>query len=65
MMPIGLALAGPISDTYGIQIWFAIGGILTQLMGIAGLMLPSLISIDEVQTEGVRFSLGGKPVNDN
>jgi MFS transporter, DHA3 family, macrolide efflux protein len=38
MSPIGLVLAGPLSDAFGIQIWFVIGGVATLLMG--RLVLP-------------------------
>lgn len=52
MTPIGLALAGPLSDAFGIQTWFTIGGIFTLLMGIAGLTIPAVMNIEtEKQVE--------------
>jgi len=50
MMPVGLALAGPLSDAFGIQIWFIIGGVFTLLMGIFGLANPSVRNIEEGNT---------------
>ncbi|MBC8509141.1 MAG: MFS transporter [Anaerolineales bacterium] len=47
MMPIGLALAGPLSDRFGIQIWFVIGGIVTLLMGIFGIAHPAVRRIEQ------------------
>ena len=33
-MPIGLAIAGPLSDAVGVQIWFIIGGIVCVVMAL-------------------------------
>lgn len=46
-VPIGLMIAGPISDKIGIQAWFYLGGMLCISMGIAGLLIPSVINIEE------------------
>lgn len=46
MSPIGLMLAGPISDRVGIQAWFLLGGILCILMGIVGMMIPAVRNIE-------------------
>ncbi len=51
MMPLGLALAGPLSDAFGIQIWFAIGGVVTALMGISGFFIPALMQIENKNTD--------------
>lgn len=47
MSPIGLALAGPLSDAYGIQIWFVIGGVITLLMGFGSFAVPALMNIEK------------------
>ncbi len=47
MMPIGLALAGPLSDAFGIQIWFIIGGVVTLLMGVLGISIPAVRDIEK------------------
>jgi DHA3 family macrolide efflux protein-like MFS transporter len=46
MMPIGLGIAGVLSDAFGIQIWFIVGGIVTFLMGIVGFTIPAVMSIE-------------------
>lgn len=33
-MPIGLAIAGPLSDAVGVQIWFIVGGIVCVIMAL-------------------------------
>jgi len=46
MTPIGLALAGPLSDAFGIQIWFVIGGAATIMMGLVSFGIPALMNIE-------------------
>ncbi len=47
MSPIGLIIAGPISDLMGVQTWFLIGGVVTGLMGIASLFIPAIMHFEE------------------
>ncbi len=47
MSPIGLIIAGPISDKLGVQTWFIMGGIVTGLMGIAGLFIPAIMHFED------------------
>lgn len=47
MSPIGLIIAGPIADTFGVQSWFIIGGVMTMLMGIIGFLVPAIMNIEE------------------
>jgi len=50
--PIGLAIAGPVSDAIGIQIWFVIGGVACVIAGIASLFIPSIIELGkDVETD--------------
>lgn len=45
--PLGLVAAGPIADSYGVQIWFIAGGLATLILGIMCLFLPSVMNIEE------------------
>jgi DHA3 family macrolide efflux protein-like MFS transporter len=47
MSPIGLIIAGPIADKLGVQTWFIIGGVVTVLMGVAGLFIPAIMHFEE------------------
>ena len=47
MMPLGLAIAGPLADVIGVRTWFLIGGVITLALGVGGYLLPSLINIEE------------------
>jgi len=63
MAPVGLILAGPIADIFGIQIWYIMSGGVTALMGIAGYFIPAVLNIEnnngkaaealEVSTESI------------
>jgi DHA3 family macrolide efflux protein-like MFS transporter len=47
MTPIGLAVAGPLSDWLGIQTWFIIGGVVCSLMGLLMLTIPAVINVEQ------------------
>ncbi len=47
MSPIGLIIAGPISDKLGVQTWFIIGGVVTVLMGLVGLFIPAVLNFED------------------
>ena len=45
--PLGLILAGPLSDLVGVRYWFLAAGLVTLLVGAAGLFNPLLLGIEE------------------
>ncbi len=47
MMPLGLAVAGPVADTIGVRLCFLLGGGITLLIGLGGFMMPSLLNIEQ------------------
>jgi DHA3 family macrolide efflux protein-like MFS transporter len=56
--PLGLLIAGPLSDTLGIRVWFWAGGILCMLIGVAGFFIPTVMNIENNQeTIGTEPSL--------
>ncbi len=44
--PIGLGIAGPVADNFGIQIWFLIGGLVCVGMAVISVFIPSLMQMD-------------------
>ena len=54
MAPIGLAVAGPLADAYGVQLWFILGGIATVAMGLGGFFVPALLQIEDRGRAGHR-----------
>jgi MFS transporter, DHA3 family, macrolide efflux protein len=55
MTPLGLVIAGPLADRFGVQAWFVIGGVVTAMMGIGGYFIPAITKIEEGR------SLSGSP----
>jgi len=46
MMPLGLALAGPLADVIGVRTWFLIGGLVTLAIGVSGFFFRSLATLE-------------------
>ena len=47
MAPLGMILAAPVSELFGIQAWFIAGGLVTIVMGIAGFFIPVIMHIED------------------
>ena len=45
--PVGLALAGPVSDALGVQVWYVIAGLLTAASAIGMLLMPDVRNIEQ------------------
>lgn len=64
MAPLGLMVAGPLADRFGIQTWFSVGGALCVAMAAAGLCLPPVMNVEgkrvpvpeEIKTRAAQFS---------
>jgi MFS transporter, DHA3 family, macrolide efflux protein len=48
--PLGLAIAGPVSDRLGIQIWFIIAGFLCLSVAFVSFFIPAIMHIEENHT---------------
>ena len=56
MTPIGLLIAGPVSDLIGIRSWYWIAGIVTLVMGIMGFFIPAIMNLEDIHdTETVEI----------
>lgn len=51
MSPLGLAIAGPVADALGVQIWFLIGGLATVIMGVGSFFVPAIMRIEDKAAE--------------
>jgi DHA3 family macrolide efflux protein-like MFS transporter len=52
MSPLGLLIAGPVSDLIGIRSWFLIAGLVTAFMGFFGFTLPAVMHLEDEQPAG-------------
>ncbi|MCE7987980.1 MAG: MFS transporter [Caldilinea sp. CFX5] len=51
MTPLGLLLAGPVADAFGVQIWFLIGAVGLLVIGGLFLWVPSLRNLEDHRFE--------------
>jgi DHA3 family macrolide efflux protein-like MFS transporter len=52
MAPLGLLIAGPVSDFIGIRSWYLIAGLVTIFMGFFGFSLPAVMHVEDEQPNG-------------
>ena len=45
--PLGMAVAGPLSDAVDVRVWFVVGGLGCLLMGVLGLCLPTVMHLED------------------
>ncbi len=50
--PLGMAIAGPIADRFGVQAWFLAGGLVTLLMGSTMGFVPAVMNLEEHHRPG-------------
>jgi len=47
MAPLGLAIAGPLASALGVQFWFLAAGLIITVMGFGGLLIPTILHIED------------------
>jgi MFS transporter, DHA3 family, macrolide efflux protein len=47
--PLSLAIAGPVADALGVQLWYVLGGVVCVIMGVAGFFIPALAKMEDEQ----------------
>lgn len=47
MMPLSLAVAGPLADWLGIRAWYVIGGLSCVAMGVVARFVPAIVNLEE------------------
>jgi DHA3 family macrolide efflux protein-like MFS transporter len=50
MAPIGLIVAGPLADMFGVRTWYIVGGIATALLGVAAFTIPAVMQVEDGRT---------------
>ena len=51
--PFGLAVAGPVSDWLGLQVWYVTAGVMCGVTGLIGFFVPAIVNIEENNIIGV------------
>jgi MFS transporter, DHA3 family, macrolide efflux protein len=44
--PLGMAIAGPLADRFGVQFWFLLGGIVSVVMGVGFQAIPAVRNLE-------------------
>ncbi|MBN1936112.1 MAG: MFS transporter, partial [Anaerolineae bacterium] len=44
--PVGMAIAGPVADWLGVQVWFILGGLICILMGVGMFFVPAVMNLE-------------------
>jgi DHA3 family macrolide efflux protein-like MFS transporter len=47
MMPLSLAVAGPITDVVGVRPWYVVGGVIFALVGLASFAVRPLVNMEQ------------------
>jgi DHA3 family macrolide efflux protein-like MFS transporter len=50
MTPLGLMLAGPLADRFGVRPWFIVAGAATIVVGLSGFFIPALLNVEDGRT---------------
>ncbi len=52
MMPLSLAVAGPVADAIGVRTWYVIGGAVFSLLGAVTFFVPAIANIEQQSRSG-------------
>jgi DHA3 family macrolide efflux protein-like MFS transporter len=52
MSPLSMLVAGPLSDRFGISLWYILGGAFCVLMGIAARFVPTVVNLEKLGPPG-------------
>lgn len=52
MSPLGLAVAGPVADAFGVGTWFVVDGLSCVLMGVGAFFVPALVHLEDNHSKG-------------
>jgi DHA3 family macrolide efflux protein-like MFS transporter len=50
---LGMAVAGPVADAFGVRIWYVMGGVACILMGIGAFFVPAIMHLEDAQKNKV------------
>ncbi len=62
MTPLSLAVAGPLADAFGVQIWFAVGGLVTVLISIGSAFVPAMLYFEEQGRQVAEGQIAGRQI---
>mgnify|MGYP001115491032 CR=1 FL=1 len=57
MSPLGMLIAAPVAEIWGVRSWFVIGGASCVLMSVGGFIIPAVVDIEEERKQRVSKKL--------
>jgi MFS transporter, DHA3 family, macrolide efflux protein len=54
MAPLGLMVAGPTADAFGVRLWWVLTGIVITVMGAGALLVPAIVRIEDSAVQPAR-----------
>lgn len=64
MMPLGLIIAGPVTDATSYQTWFWVAGILNLLIGLTGFFIPAIMNIESNRKSQHPINIEAPPITE-
>jgi MFS family permease len=62
MIPLGLAIAGPLAEVIGVRAWFLVAGIAMAVTGVLALFVPAIVHLeDRAEGKAAKTTGGGDP----
>ena len=61
MMPLGMMIGAPVAEWLGLRAWYLFGGVMCLLMGLLGLALPMINTLDSQQPGGKLIAPAAEP----
>lgn len=58
--PLGMLIAGPVADAFGVRVWYIVGGTTCVLMSAVGAFVPAVVHLEEGRP-GVRGATAARP----
>lgn len=56
MIPLSMVIVAPVAQWLGLQVWYWVGGGLVVLMGLGGLLIPSIMNLEDTQPPAAAVS---------
>lgn len=60
MAPLGLLIAGPLADAFGVRIFYIIGGLVCVLVGLVAFFIPAVLAVEENRRDDQPPAAGSK-----
>jgi DHA3 family macrolide efflux protein-like MFS transporter len=57
--PLSMAIAGPLADAVGVQVWYVAGGLICMIMALVNRLLPAVMALEYRSEAAAEGALAG------